>query len=123
MLSRLVGKSLAHAVWPDQLKTFEQEVSPVITDKWLNSGVLLCQGGLGDLRISGRLCEGRVDCLCQVEKRNGDLLNYIIFLRVTPLLPNIFINIASPVVNVPIFPFALGENLFPHMSSPRQCTC
>ncbi|BDA42227.1 Transmembrane protein 41 homolog [Coccomyxa sp. Obi] len=68
MLSRLVGKSLAHAVWPDQLKTFEQEV----------------------------------------QKRKGDLLNYIIFLRVTPLLPNIFINIASPVVNVPIFPFALG---------------
>ncbi|KAK9901612.1 hypothetical protein WJX75_004724 [Coccomyxa subellipsoidea] len=67
-LSRLVGKALAHAVWPDQLKSFKGEV----------------------------------------EKRRGDLLNYIIFLRVTPLLPNIFINIASPVVNVPIFPFALG---------------
>ncbi|CAL8468082.1 g7621 [Coccomyxa elongata] len=68
MLSRLVGKPLAHAVWPDQLKSFEQEV----------------------------------------QKRKGNLLNYIIFLRVTPLLPNIFINIASPVVNVPISPFALG---------------
>lgn len=51
----------------------------------------------------------------QVEKRKGDLLNYIIFLRVTPLLPNIFINIASPVVNVPILPFALGElHLYHH---------
>ena len=46
-----------------------------------------------------------------MEKRRGDLLNYIIFLRVTPLLPNIFINIASPVVNVPIFPFALGKDM------------
>lgn len=36
------------------------------------------------------------------------MLNYVIFLRVTPILPNIFINIASPVVNVPIGPFALG---------------
>ncbi len=47
--------------------------------------------------------------LLQVDRRRGDLFNYIIFLRVTPILPNIFINIASPVVDVPLQPFALGE--------------
>jgi uncharacterized membrane protein YdjX (TVP38/TMEM64 family) len=45
----------------------------------------------------------------QVTKRKDDLLNYVIFLRVTPLLPNTFINVASPVVGVPLLPFMLGE--------------
>jgi uncharacterized membrane protein YdjX (TVP38/TMEM64 family) len=36
------------------------------------------------------------------------LFYYIFFLRVTPILPNWFINIASPVVDVPILPFFLG---------------
>jgi uncharacterized membrane protein YdjX (TVP38/TMEM64 family) len=47
--------------------------------------------------------------MMQVQKRDKDLLQYIIFLRMTPVLPNIFINIASPIVNVPLLPFALGE--------------
>lgn len=47
--------------------------------------------------------------LPQVVKRQGDLLNYIIFLRVTPLLPNTFINVTSPIVGVPLAPFMLGE--------------
>lgn len=40
--------------------------------------------------------------------RRGDMFNYIVFLRVTPILPNIFINVAAPVVGVPLGPFALG---------------
>ena len=47
----------------------------------------------------------------QVDRRRGDLFNYIIFLRVTPILPNIFINIASPVVDVPLRSFAMGERI------------
>ena len=56
----------------------------------------------------------------QVDRRRGDLFNYIIFLRVTPLLPNIFINIASPVVDVPLRPFALGERLHAALVCPSQ---
>ncbi|URD99941.1 NAD dependent epimerase/dehydratase family [Musa troglodytarum] len=37
----------------------------------------------------------------QVAKRREKLLNYILFLRVTPTLPNTFINMASPIVDVP----------------------
>ena len=32
----------------------------------------------------------------------------MIFLRITPILPNWFINIASPVLDVPLRPFFLG---------------
>ena len=46
----------------------------------------------------------------EVEKRRHDLLSYIIFLRLTPILPNTFINVASPIVNVPLSSFAIGES-------------
>jgi len=36
------------------------------------------------------------------------MLNYMIFLRITPLVPNWFINLASPVIEVPFWPFFWG---------------
>lgn len=47
----------------------------------------------------------------EIQKQRENLLNYIIFLRVTPILPNWFINIASPVIDVPIKPFFFGTFL------------
>lgn len=44
----------------------------------------------------------------QVENHEKDLLSYIMFLRITPFLPNWFINIASPVLNVSLVPFFVG---------------
>ncbi|VDM73784.1 unnamed protein product [Strongylus vulgaris] len=46
-----------------------------------------------------------------IARHRENLLSYIIFLRVTPFLPNWFINIASPVLNVPIVHFYLGTFL------------
>lgn len=43
-----------------------------------------------------------------VNKHRDNLFNYMLFLRMTPLLPNWFINLASPVIGVPIAPFTLG---------------
>lgn len=43
-----------------------------------------------------------------VAKHKDNLLNYIVFLRVTPFLPNWFINMSAPVIGVPLVPFALG---------------
>ena len=95
-LSRLIGKALAHALWPERLQAFRQEVSDVPI--------------LGTVGASANALQCANECAaCQVERRKGDLLSYIVILRITPVLPNIFINIASPVVNVPIGPFALGE--------------
>lgn len=44
----------------------------------------------------------------KVEKQKDNLLGYIIFLRITPFLPNWFINIVSPVIDVHLRPFWLG---------------
>jgi hypothetical protein len=44
----------------------------------------------------------------QVAKRRKSLLNYMLFLRLTPTLPNTFINFASPIVDVPYHIFFLG---------------
>ncbi|XP_057478352.1 uncharacterized membrane protein At4g09580-like [Actinidia eriantha] len=44
----------------------------------------------------------------QVAKRRTRLLNYMLFLRVTPTLPNTFINVASPIVDVPYHIFFLA---------------
>ncbi|KAL3076250.1 hypothetical protein niasHS_013521 [Heterodera schachtii] len=44
----------------------------------------------------------------EVQKQADNLFNYIVFLRVTPILPNWFINLASPIVDVPILPFFFG---------------
>ncbi|XP_053976492.1 transmembrane protein 41B [Hylaeus anthracinus] len=43
-----------------------------------------------------------------IKKHKHHLFNYMLFLRITPLLPNWFINLASPVIGVPLAPFAMG---------------
>jgi len=43
-----------------------------------------------------------------VQRHRDNLLYYIIFLRVTPLVPNWFINITAPVIDMPLRQFWLG---------------
>eukprot|EP00891_Asterochloris_glomerata_P001621 jgi/Astpho2/1621/e_gw1.00028.54.1_t len=47
----------------------------------------------------------------EVKRRKQHLLNYIVFLRVTPILPNTFVNVASPIVDMPLNTFAAGRCL------------
>ncbi|KAK8360930.1 hypothetical protein V6Z12_A03G004500 [Gossypium hirsutum] len=44
----------------------------------------------------------------QVAQRRECLLNYMLFLRLTPTLPNAFINVASPIVDIPYRIFFLA---------------
>lgn len=44
----------------------------------------------------------------QIESHKENLFNYMLFLRMTPILPNWFINLVAPVIGVPLTPFALG---------------
>lgn len=44
----------------------------------------------------------------KVNEHKDNLFNYIVFLRITPFLPNWFINITSPVIGVPLSPFFFG---------------
>ncbi len=48
----------------------------------------------------------------EVEKQRGNIFNYILFLRLTPILPNTFINMASPIVHVPLSTFMLGTSAY-----------
>ncbi|EAY91561.1 hypothetical protein OsI_13196 [Oryza sativa Indica Group] len=41
----------------------------------------------------------------EIAKRKEKLLNYMLFLRITPTLPNTFINMASPIVDIPFHIF------------------
>ncbi|CAL5414397.1 unnamed protein product [Camellia sinensis] len=44
----------------------------------------------------------------EIAKRREKLLNYMLFLRITPSLPNLFINLASPIVDIPFHVFLLA---------------
>merc|ERR1719210_1188538 len=44
----------------------------------------------------------------KVDSHRSNLLSYILFLRITPFLPNWFINIVSPVIGVRLAPFWIG---------------
>ncbi|KAK7841205.1 uncharacterized membrane protein At4g09580 [Quercus suber] len=44
----------------------------------------------------------------EIAKRRDKLLNYMLFLRITPSLPNLFINLASPIVDIPFHIFFLA---------------
>jgi hypothetical protein len=65
---------------------------------------------VGMPKNSLNLCNWKcVICLYfQVARRRQKLLNYMLFLRVTPTLPNTFINLASPIVDVPYHTFLLA---------------
>ena len=47
----------------------------------------------------------------QAAHHHDDMLWYIIFLRITPFLPNWFINLASPIIGVRVAPFYWGTFL------------
>jgi len=47
----------------------------------------------------------------QVAKNRSDLLSYILFLRITPIIPNWVINIVSPLIDVPLYAFFWGTFL------------
>ncbi|XP_071954818.1 transmembrane protein 41B-like [Antedon mediterranea] len=64
------------------------------------------------VRLVRKYIPDRVDKWAStVEKHKDDILNYIIFLRITPFLPNWFINITSPVLKVSLTPFFIGTFL------------
>lgn len=44
----------------------------------------------------------------KVDKQKDNMLFYIIFLRITPFVPNWFMNLSSPLIDIPLVPFVLG---------------
>uniref|UniRef100_A0A7S3JEZ3 Transmembrane protein 41A n=1 Tax=Euplotes harpa TaxID=151035 RepID=A0A7S3JEZ3_9SPIT len=44
----------------------------------------------------------------KIEEHRENLFWYLLFLRITPLLPNWFINISSPILDIPLLYFVLA---------------
>lgn len=47
----------------------------------------------------------------QARRHKENMLFYIIFLRITPFVPNWFMNLSSPLIDIPLYPFVLGTLL------------
>jgi len=78
----------------------------------LGSTSCYCMSLLFGRPVARAIWKGKLDEFdSEIKKRSHDLLSYIIFLRVTPILPNVFLNVASPIVGVPIRDFMLGKQL------------
>ena len=43
-----------------------------------------------------------------IKKQRENLFYYLLFLWITPLLPNVFINVSSPILGIPLITFALA---------------
>ena len=57
----------------------------------------------------------------EVQKQKHNMLSYMMLLRVTPVLPNTFINVASPMVDVPLSPFMLGKVMLMQCAAAFVC--
>jgi len=56
-----------------------------------------------------RFFQERVDkWRVQVDKNRDDLMSYMLFLRITPFLPNWFINFTSPILSIPLTTFFIA---------------
>lgn len=95
-LSKLIGRPLVSWLWPEKLRFFQAEVCPC--PPFYNVNILNLLGV-----VNVEFCF--FGWLNQIAKRRDRLLNYMLFLRITPTLPNLFINLASPIVDVPFHIF------------------
>lgn len=97
-LSKLIGRPLVFSLWPDKLTFFQDQVSDSLKSQSFPFSIFACIVQKKD----------KLSFYSQVARRRERLLNYMLFLRLTPTLPNTFINVASPIVNVPYHIFFLG---------------
>ena len=43
----------------------------------------------------------------RIQQNKDNLFFYMLFCRITPMIPNFFINVASPIIGVPFWIFAM----------------
>lgn len=97
-LSKLIGRPIVNWLWPDKLRFFQAEVLNWVYLNLLLFVLLSCSPSMTYYLFN----------YLQIAKRRDRLLNYMLFLRVTPTLPNLFINLASPIVDIPFHIFFLA---------------
>lgn len=115
-LSKLIGRPLVGWLWPEKLRFFQSEVSFELYSEMINFHFFEFFHFFSFLKLLTALACITFDksYVCaqflffvwtQVAKRKEKLLNYLLFLRITPSLPNTFINVASPIVDIPFHVF------------------
>ena len=90
-ISYFLGNDIVHVLLPSMITRFRKKVR-----LWPSDMCCYCVLGLTWL------------LLAQTQANKHNLFYYLLFLRLTPLLPNWFVNVASPVVGVPLWKFALA---------------
>eukprot|EP00128_Syssomonas_multiformis_P009640 Colp12_sorted_trinity150504_noHs@30661 len=80
-----------------------------LSSSWGASNCYLLSQGFLTPYVESRFHERLLNLKLKVSKHRDELLYYMIFLRVTPLVPNWLINISSPAVGMPLYPFWLGS--------------
>ncbi len=99
-MSHYIGKPLLTRIMPEMLRCVKLPAMSLNlpgNESWQCSLLLRA-----NCDLCTELCES------QVESNRGDLFWYILFLRISPILPNWFINISAPQVNIPLSTFAIG---------------
>ena len=56
-----------------------------------------------------------------VNKQKNNLFWYMLFLRLTPLIPNWFVNVGSPLVGIPYLYFLVGTCIGSFISTQDCC--
>lgn len=87
-MSHLIGRRIVMKFAPDRLRYFNEQV--------LNTARVIMHTRCG------------ADRCVQIQKHRQNLFNYFLFLRISPLLPNWFVNLASPICSVPFKTFWIG---------------
>ena len=89
LLSKLFGRAVLLKYFRTKIICWQQKVTPLQASKiWPQRGERIIS--------------------FQVKSYTDNLLWFMIFLRITPILPNWFINLCSPILDVPLKPFFLG---------------
>jgi uncharacterized membrane protein YdjX (TVP38/TMEM64 family) len=63
---------------------------------------LWCFEGMQVLATIGSAVCYMLSLAQEVHHHRHNLINYILFLRITPIFPNWFINVSAPIVSVPL---------------------
>jgi uncharacterized membrane protein YdjX (TVP38/TMEM64 family) len=105
LISSLLGKPIMTRLLPSMLDTFREKVRWFLASHALSHTHTHC-----NFHCSVHLDAGL--CLAlgvpQILHNSDKLLYYILFLRITPVVPNWFVNVSCPIVGVPLTQFVVG---------------
>lgn len=108
LLNALIGTLLAPALMPALLLSVLLGTCGAFCSFSLSKGVGTTLVSCLDKQLLKGKGIYRLHREVQKHRKEGDLFGYFLFLRLTPVLPNWLINLASPIAGVPVWIFTLA---------------